>query len=121
MNTSQLCRHAQCLFGKNTFPPLVLLLSAAISGAAVAQDADQFSVAQQPLTVGENVPGHLVLTPSVEWPTVLSVANVGDYNVAQRYGGYFDSGKCYEYVPDSQAALVSYDTDVVRADSKGYF
>lgn len=57
-------------------------------------------VAQRPLFLGANVPGSLVLVPSVEWPTVVSVANVGDtYTnaITRSYVGYFDSAKCYRY------------------------
>lgn len=95
----------------------IVLLSVVFPVGAMAQ----VDIAQQPLTVGENVPGHLVLTPSVEWPTVLSMANVGSYSTTTAYAGYFDSGKCYEYVPDADAAGVPFASNVVRSDSKGYF
>ena len=40
-------------------------------------------VSQTPLLLGSgNVPGSLALVPSVEWPTVLSVANLGSYSSA---------------------------------------
>ncbi|GAB2595783.1 pilus assembly protein [Nitrincola alkalisediminis] len=51
----------------------------------------------KPLTVVSNLPSNLVLTPSVEWPTILSVANLGGFSLNQRYSGYFDSDKCYGY------------------------
>ena len=55
-------------------------------------------VSQTPLYLGGgNVPGNLTLVPSVEWPTVNSVANLGDYDVNRTYLGYFDPGKCYGY------------------------
>lgn len=55
-------------------------------------------VAQTPLYLGGgNVPGNLVLVPSVEWPTIVSVANLGDYSSGRTYLGYFDPNKCYEY------------------------
>lgn len=54
-------------------------------------------VSQQPLIVGEPVPGNLVLTPSVEWPTINSVANLGNYDPSRVYAGYFDPKKCYKY------------------------
>jgi type IV pilus assembly protein PilY1 len=50
-----------------------------------------------PLAVGGQVPGNLALTPSVEWPTINSVANLGNYNENSTYTGYFDSEKCYQY------------------------
>lgn len=56
------------------------------------------TVAQTPLFLGQgNVPGNLSLVPSVEWPTVLSAANIGSYNEDSESIGYFDSGKCYRY------------------------
>ncbi len=55
-------------------------------------------VAQQPLFTLQLVDsGHLVLTPSVEWPTINSVANLGDFNPDRVYVGYFDPRKCYQY------------------------
>ncbi|MDR6179750.1 type IV pilus assembly protein PilY1 [Pseudomonas sp. SORGH_AS 211] len=59
--------------------------------------AAQPAVSQTPLATGGNIPGSLALVPSVEWPTVLSVANLGSYSSAKTYSGYFDSNKCYLY------------------------
>ncbi len=60
------------------------------------------TVAQTPLFLGQgNVPGNLSLVPSVEWPTVLSAANIGSYNEDSESIGYFDSGKCYRYQYDA--------------------
>jgi type IV pilus assembly protein PilY1 len=62
-------------------------------------------VAQSPLYLGGgNVPGNLTLVPSVEWPTITSVANLGQYDVTRKYAGYFDSNKCYEYSYNSTEA-----------------
>jgi type IV pilus assembly protein PilY1 len=59
-------------------------------------------VAQTPLYLGGgNVPGNLTLVPSVEWPTINSVANLGTYSEALEYLGYFDPRKCYVYVYNS--------------------
>jgi len=69
----------------------VLLLGASIQAGAQI-------VSQQPLSAGGNVPGNMVLTPSVEWPTLVSVANLNAYAPATTYVGYFDSEKCYSYV-----------------------
>ena len=66
-------------------------------GTAVAQVANGPTVSQSPLSVSGNVPGNLLLVPSVEWPTVDSMANLGAYDPANVYVGYFDSGKCYKY------------------------
>lgn len=57
----------------------------------------QAAVSQSPLVTGGDIPGSLALVPSVEWPTVLSVANLGSYSSASTYSGYFDSDKCYVY------------------------
>lgn len=60
------------------------------------------TVAQVPLFIGEgNVPGNLALTPSVEFPTVVSVANINNtYDETVKNTGYFDSNKCYRYQYD---------------------
>lgn len=55
------------------------------------------AVAQAPLESGIRVPGNLVLVPSVEFPTIISAANLGDYVSTTRYVGYFDPDKCYRY------------------------
>nr|WP_298728448.1 PilC/PilY family type IV pilus protein [uncultured Steroidobacter sp.] len=68
-----------------------------VAGAAGAQQAAPV-VGQSPLTVGGSVPGNLVLVPSVEYPTLDSMANLDAYNVNRTYVGYFDSNKCYQYV-----------------------
>ncbi len=56
-------------------------------------------VAQAPLFLGggSGVPGNLVLTPSVEYPTIQSLANLGNYSPNTRFEGYFDPAKCYRY------------------------
>lgn len=56
-------------------------------------------VSQSPLQVGGgSVPGNLVLTPSVEYPTVVSAANIdGTYSANKTFAGYFDPNKCYSY------------------------
>lgn len=55
------------------------------------------TIPQSPLSLGTPVPGNLVLTPSVEFPTVYSQANLGAFNAARNYIGYFDSRLCYAY------------------------
>src|SRR5690606_30318323 len=67
-------------------------LALLVTGPALAE------VAQTPLYLGGgNVPGNLVLVPSVEWPTINSVANLGEYDPDRTYVGYFDPNKCYAY------------------------
>ncbi|WP_288843129.1 pilus assembly protein [uncultured Deefgea sp.] len=57
-------------------------------------------IAPAPLYVGGFVPGSLALVPSVEFPTIISQANVGAYSASNEYTGYFDANKCYTYVND---------------------
>jgi type IV pilus assembly protein PilY1 len=58
-------------------------------------------IATSPLFLGSEIPGNLILTPSVEWPTIDSLANLGPYDVTRAYTGYFDANKCYGYQYDS--------------------
>ncbi|KAA1171692.1 pilus assembly protein PilC [Marinobacter salinexigens] len=61
-------------------------------------------IADEPLYLagGRGVPGNLVLTPSVEYPTLQSIANIdNDYASSKEFTGYFDSGKCYVYDYDA--------------------
>ena len=75
---------------------MVLLCLVSSSPPAVA------AVAQAPLESGIKVPGNLVLVPSVEFPTIISAANLGGYVATTRYVGYFDPDKCYRYHYASQ-------------------
>ncbi|WP_409524650.1 pilus assembly protein [Nitrincola sp. MINF-07-Sa-05] len=75
----------------------LLTLCALISSALTTSVTAEVAISQKPLLVGEGVPGNLILTPSVEWPTINSVANLGGYTDSRGYAGYFDSGKCYKY------------------------
>ena len=75
-----------------------------VAGAAASQE-DTSVVGQSPLTVAGNVPGNLVLVPSVEFPTVDSLANLNAYDVNRVYVGYFDSAKCYRYVYNATESL----------------
>ncbi len=74
-----------------------------LSGALGQDSGSNNSVtdlADRPLYLagGRGVPGNLVLTPSVEYPTIQSLANIdGSYGENTEYVGYFDSAKCYEY------------------------
>ncbi len=62
-------------------------------------------IPQSPLSLGVPVPGNLALTPSVEWPTIHTQANLGNYDPARAFVGYFDSKKCYAYQFDANEAL----------------
>lgn len=63
----------------------------------LAGSASAVDIAQQPLYAGSKVPGNVVLVPSVEYPTIDSQANLGNYESGRRYSGYFDPDKCYKY------------------------
>jgi type IV pilus assembly protein PilY1 len=79
---------------------------AATAAVLIASNAARADVSQTPLYLGGgNVPGNLTLVPSVEWPTINSVANLGDYADTREYLGYFDPNKCYLYNYDANEAL----------------
>ena len=88
---------------------------------AIAATPAQATVAQAPLLLGGgNVPGNLALVPSVEFPTVISVANISNtYSHSETYTGYFDSEKCYEY-NRQQITHVFFGT-ISGNDGGGYF
>lgn len=82
---------------------LVTLISAIFCSLSI----HAVDLAQAPLYAGVQVNSNLALVPSVEFPTVMSRANLNlDLTGGQRrayfqnrdYFGYFDSGFCYEYV-----------------------
>jgi type IV pilus assembly protein PilY1 len=52
--------------------------------------------------VSQSIPGNLLLTLSVEYPTAVSTANSAGYNSATTYVGYFDGNKCYNYQYDQK-------------------
>lgn len=68
---------------------VVALLSSGVHAAT--------PLADQPLFTTTGVPGNLALPLSVEFPTAVSVAHIGNYSSSSNYLGYFDSSKCYEY------------------------
>ncbi|MGC4027468.1 MAG: PilC/PilY family type IV pilus protein [Steroidobacteraceae bacterium] len=95
---------------RDSAKPLHHMRTAAACAAALLLlatfPASAQTVSDTPLSVGGNVPGNLLLTPSVEFPTVDSVANLGEtYNAANLYTGYFDSLKCYQYAYDDDESL----------------
>jgi type IV pilus assembly protein PilY1 len=67
------------------------------------------TLADAPIFATSNVPGNMVFTPSVEFPTAISVANLGNYADGTTYLGYFDPAKCYDYqynsAPESGSTL----------------
>lgn len=71
----------------------------------IAGGAANAQVAQQPLFLGGgDVPGNLVLVPSVEWPTITSVSSINEYSRTETFLGYFDPDKCYLYSYSSTEA-----------------
>jgi type IV pilus assembly protein PilY1 len=66
------------------------------------------TLADQPVFASADVPGNLALALSVEYPTAISVANLGNYADASTYLGYFDPAKCYTYTYNSTAPASSY-------------
>jgi len=75
-------------------------LSAALAAylGVCGHSAHALEVSQTPLFLGVDVPGNLVFVPSVEWPTINSVANLREnYTPNQEFVGYFNSDVCYEY------------------------
>lgn len=79
--------------------PLWSMLVALCSISSLASASAITDLADRPLYLagGRGVPGSLVLTPSVEYPTIQSLANLGNYSRDFAYVGYFDSEKCYQY------------------------
>ncbi|RYG09028.1 MAG: pilus assembly protein, partial [Burkholderiales bacterium] len=76
------------------FASAALVSSLLLAGHDVASAA---LLADQPVFAASDVPGNLALALSVEYPTAISVANLGDYADAVEYLGYFDPRKCYAY------------------------
>ncbi|AUN95483.1 pilus assembly protein [Pseudazoarcus pumilus] len=79
-------------------PQRILPFVALLASLATPAAAQVPGVAQSPLHVAGALPGNLALVPSVEYPTIISVANLDTvYDENTSYVGYFDSGKCYQY------------------------
>ena len=87
------------------------LLTAVIGlayGASAAAVTSTVPLADAPIFATANVPGNMAFTLSVEFPTAISVANLGDYADATAYLGYFDPAKCYTYQYNSTTPSSSY-------------
>lgn len=82
----------------------IALTAGLLAGMASLPGTAAVPISDIPLSLPQNVPGNLALVPSVEFPTLISVANFGNYDVDRTYVGYFDSGKCYEYHFDALEA-----------------
>ena len=83
---------------------VTLLLGLGYFGTAAAQT----TLADQPVFANADVPGNLAFDLSVEFPTAISVANLGSYADTSTYLGYFDPGKCYNYTFNSSTPSQSY-------------
>ena len=93
MNTYPGTKNKQPGLIKSRFGGIAIGLFAAVCSMSVPA----VEIAQSPMFVGSDVPGNLVLVPSVEYPTLISQANIGNYDSSRRYSGYFDPNKCYLY------------------------
>src|ERR1700679_1458413 len=82
----------------------LLCLTAAMPVVAVTT----VTLADQPIFSTANVPGNMAFTLSVEFPTAISVANLGNYADATTYLGYFDPAKCYTYQFNTTTPSSSY-------------
>lgn len=106
----------------NIMTAVALLKTAGFTvlGTMVGVASAYANISQSPLLLGGgSVPGNLVLTPSVEFPTVISAANLGSYNKSSTYAGYFDSDKCYEYIRED--ITHSKFGKIKSSDGGGYF
>src|SRR5882724_8298023 len=96
---------------ESTAPSVLALL---LTGCAlVGPCRADINLADQPFLFSTPlVPGNLLLTPSVEWPTASTPAYLSTtaYAVATAYVGYFDPAKCYRYVYNSTTPSSSYFT-----------
>jgi type IV pilus assembly protein PilY1 len=72
-------------------------LAALFSLSHVVASEAQTTLADKPIFGAPDVPGNLALSLSVEFPTAISVANIGNYDDTMSYLGYFDPAKCYVY------------------------
>jgi type IV pilus assembly protein PilY1 len=81
-------------FSRSVAAALTLLLGLVCMAPSGAQTT---LLADKPIAAGADVPGNLALALSVEFPTAISIANLGDYVDATQYIGYFDPLKCYTY------------------------
>ena len=56
------------------------VLLGGLLASIMATTSDATTLADQPIFAGTDVPGNLALALSVEYPTGISIANLGDYN-----------------------------------------
>jgi len=87
--------------------PIAFVLALLAASAAVAQGVD---LADKPLFSTTSVPGNLLLSLSVEYPTANTSAyfSTTPYASGTLYLGYFDGAKCYRYLYNSASPASSY-------------
>ncbi|WP_426394839.1 pilus assembly protein [Ralstonia sp. R-29] len=93
------------------------LLASALLLPAMLVSAAQTDLADQPLFSSVSVPGNLLLSLSVEYPTANSIAYVSSYTAGVKYLGYFDPLKCYTYQYDANTDANNYFVPAAAADS----
>ncbi|MBW8758112.1 MAG: pilus assembly protein [Burkholderiales bacterium] len=86
---------------------IAFALALLAASAACAQGVD---LADKPLFSTTSVPGNLLLSLSVEYPTANTSAyfSTTPYASATLYLGYFDGAKCYRYLYDGASPANSY-------------
>ncbi|NIJ73001.1 hypothetical protein [Xanthomonas sp. F4] len=107
---------------KTTYRDWLLAVVAGLFIGTVGGAGADVDVSQSPLYVGSDVPGNLAFVPSVEFPTVISKANLSDtYSATTKFVGYFDSKKCYKYnYSDNEAERYFYPVSVIGSNPSNY-
>jgi len=99
---------------------LAIVCGSFVAGRAFAQSPTV--LADQPVFGSVDVPGNMVFTLSVEFPTALSIANYGNYDDTVSYYGYFDPLKCYTYLYNSTTPASSYfEPEAAGSGTNGHF
>ncbi|MDY7506775.1 pilus assembly protein [Ralstonia wenshanensis] len=93
------------------------LVASALLLPAMLVSAAQTDLADQPLFSSVSVPGNLLLSLSVEYPTANSIAYVSSYSAGVKYLGYFDPLKCYTYQYDANVDANNYFVPAAAANS----
>jgi type IV pilus assembly protein PilY1 len=87
-----------------------------VCGEEAGAVTSSVTLADAPIFATANVPGNMIFTPSVEFPTAISVANLNNYDDTIAYLGYFDPAKCYDYQYNAAA-----ETGSTLVGSSSYF
>ena len=87
---------------------LAVSLTLLLGLVCMAPSGAQTILADKPIAAGADVPGNLALALSVEFPTAISIANLGNYSDTTQYLGYFDAAKCYVYNFNATTPAQSY-------------